>query len=241
MFVGLLHFSPFSIPPPTPSINERQAPDRLADSKAEQAETQKKRRKGLFSEVWRPSTFNPPPPLSQLAGCYPSAHPALLALGFLLLVTANSLQVQECACGLPREPKAQSFNMLPPFSPRASPAQPACAPPFSDSWDSTLWSPSCSTQAVNVCLCPHWVLSSLCCFWPPFKGPSPPPTTFQVTLFVGRAMNIYEGPTVCHAPWATGGVRSKQNRPNSMSDGSTGSINKQIAHFLFYSKCAGNL
>lgn len=69
----------------------------------------------------------------------------------------------------------------------------------------------------------------------------PPPTTFQVTLFVGRAMNIYEGPTVCHALWATRGVRSKQNRPNSMSDGSTGSINKQIAHFLFYSKCAGNL
>lgn len=145
----------------------------------------KKRRKGLFSEVWRPSTFNPPPPLSQLAGCYPSAHPALLALGFLLLVTANSLQAQECACGLPREPEAQSFNMLPPFSPRASPAQPACAPTFSDSWDSTLWSPSCSTQAVNVCLCPHWVLSSLCCFWPPFKGPSPPPNYISSDFVCG--------------------------------------------------------
>lgn len=119
MFVGLLHFSPFSIPH-FPSINERQALDSLADSKAEQAETQKKGGRGLFSGVWLPSTFNPPPPLSQLAGCYPSAHPALLALGFLLLVTANSLQTQECACGLPREPKAQSFNMLPP--PRASPA-----------------------------------------------------------------------------------------------------------------------
>lgn len=119
---GFTPFFSFLHPPPPPSINERQAPDRLAVSKAEQAETQKKRRKGLFSEVWRPSTFNPPPPLSQLAGCYPSAHPALLALGFLLLVTANSLQAQECACGLPREPEAQSFNMLPPFSPRASPA-----------------------------------------------------------------------------------------------------------------------
>lgn len=102
-------FTPFS-----PSFS-RQTPVRLAGSKAELSETQKKKKgRATFRGLAALPPFLCPDPYPNWLDATPSAHLVLLTLGFLLLVTANSLQTQECTCGLPREPEAPSFNMLSP-------------------------------------------------------------------------------------------------------------------------------
>lgn len=99
-------------------INKRHALDRLVASKAELVETQKKGKGGCFQRGWLPSTLTLPPPLPLLVGRYCFAHPALLALGFLLLVTANSCRLRNVLVACPESPRPRDLICCLPQSQR---------------------------------------------------------------------------------------------------------------------------